>query len=168
MKTNEEIRDLAVNYVANAYRDMDVVQLMEDAYYAGFSEGREDAEADCNNTESLGGWLSKFKALRKLAEKANLYISAEIGFVNRRSDVTIYEYKNNHLGDVLFRANRDYMGDSTYRMMEFLLLAEEFIYKYTSNTEENLEKKLESLRAELAATRKNLAKIKKLNSAKEK
>lgn len=172
MKTSEERHDLAVNYVESTYPDK-VEGTFEkhqvaNAYCKGFIDGREDAEADCNNTESLGGWFKKFKALQKLAESADLYIAADIDFINKRADVTIYDYKGKRFGDTLFRANAHCAGNTAYRMMEFLLMAEEFIYKYTANTEENLEKKLESLRAELAATRKSLAKVKKLNSAKEK
>lgn len=172
MKTGEERHDLAVNYVESTYPDK-VEGTFEkhqvaDAYCRGFADGREDAEADCNNPESLGGWLNKFKALQKLAEKAELFVTAEIGLTYRQANVTIYEHKNNNLGSVVFRANNGLANNTAYRMMEYLLMAEEFIYKYTANTEENLEKKLESLRAELAATRKSLAKVKKLNSAKEK
>ena len=172
MKTGEERHDLAVNYVESTYPNKVEGTFekhqMANAYCKGFIDGREDAEADCNNTESLGGWFKKFKALQKLAEGADLYIAADIGFVNKRADVTIYDYKDKHFGNTLFRANTHYAGNTAYRMMEFLLMAEEFIYKYTANTEENLEKKLESLRDELAATRKSLAKMRKLNATKEK
>lgn len=172
MKTGEERHDLAVNYVESTYPDKVEGTFekhqMANAFCKGFIAGREDAEADCNNTESLGGWFNKFKALQKIANKAELYITADISFISQRSNVTIYENKNDNLGCVLFRAPEHYTENNAYRMMEFLLMAEEFIYKYTANTEENLEKKLESLRAELAATRKSLAKVKKLNSAKEK
>lgn len=172
MKTGEERHDLAVNYVESTYPDK-VEGTFEkhqvaNAYCKGFIDGREDAEADCNNPESLGGWLNKFKALQKLAKNAELFVTAEIGLTYGQANVTIYENKDNHLGGVVFRANNVLASNTAYRMMEYLLMAEEFIYKYTANTEENLEKKLESLRAELAATRKSLAKVKKLNSAKEK
>lgn len=165
MKTKEERFDLAIDYVESTYPDKVEGTFekhqMASAYCKGFIAGREDAEADCNNPETLGGWFNKFKALEKLAEKADLYITAEIGFVNKRADVTIYEYRNKRLGDTLFSANNHFASNTAYRMMEYLLMAEEFICKYTANTEENLEKKLESLRAELAATRKNLAKVRK-------
>ena len=172
MKTDEERHDLAVNYVESTYPDKVEGTFekhqMANAYCKGFIDGREDAEADCNNTESLGGWFNKFKTLQKIANKAELYITADISFISQRSNVMIYENKNDILGSVLFRAPENYTENTAYRMMEFLLMAEEFIYKYTANTEENLEKKLESLRAELVATRKSLAKVKKPNSAKEK
>lgn len=171
MKTEEERHDLAVDYVESTYpykvEGTFEKHQMASAYCKGFIAGREDAEADCDNAESLGGWLNKFKALEKLAEKVDLYITAEIGFVDKRADVTIYEYKNKMLGETLFSTDNYLASDTAYRMMEYLLMAEEFIYKYTANTEDNLEKKLESLRAELAATRKSLAKVRKLSKNKE-
>jgi hypothetical protein len=172
MKTEQEKHELSVNYVENNYPDkvegtFDKHQVAG-AYVIGFNEGYKEAEADCNDTTCLGGWLAKFGVLRKLAEKAELYLTAEIGFIYKTADVTIYEYKNNTLGNAVFRANKYHSGNTAYRMMEFLLMAEEFIYTYSADTEANLEKKMESLRAELAATRKNLAKVRKLNATKEK
>lgn len=167
MKTEEERHDLAVDYVESTYpykvEGTFEKHQMASAYCKGFIAGREDAEADCNNPETLGGWFNKFKALEKLAKKADLYITAEICFRSNHANVTIYEYRNERLGDTLFCANNHFASNTGYRMMEYLLMAEEFICKYTANTEDNLEKKLESLRAELAATRKSLAKVRKLS-----
>ena len=171
MKTGEEKHDLAVNYVEETFptkvEGTFEKHQMANAFCRGFAAGYEDCQNDCQDYNALGGMMAKFKKVEKLAEKADLHLAGELNFTSNRADVTLYEYKNNRMGDRVFSANPNYKSGTMGRMGEFLLMAEEFIYKYTADSEENLEKKLASLRAELTATRKSLIKARKIRQRKE-
>ena len=116
--------------------------------------------------------LVRTRALFKKAEKVGLHFSFDLSFRYETAQVDIYEVPEcgSGLGDRVFHTPNTfipvYRSITMGHITKYLDDAEEFINKYTCDKENNLEKRVATLSAELSGAKKELRKVKNANKKK--
>lgn len=174
MKTGEEKHNLAEGYVVEncpnteegTYRKFQVENAFCNGFNTGYDEGVMDGQGD------LTSILVRTRALFKKAEKVGLHFSFDLSFRYETAQVTVYEVPEcgSGLGDRVFHTPDTlvpvYRSITMGHIKKYLDDAEEFINKYTCDKENNLEKKVATLSAELSGAKKELRKVKNANKKK--
>lgn len=167
MKTHEEQYQQGKAYVERTHdKQVDGTfgkHQLAYAYCAGFEDGHNEGIEDSNCENELMAWIKGVKELRKLGKKVGLFVTADISLTYNRSSLTIFTLdENDRLDKRVFEANNVIQDNTTFKMGDYIERAREFIYKYAGESTERLEEKEKALTEELKATKKKLAKAKKL------
>jgi len=171
MKTHEEQYELGKVYVEETHeKQCDGTfgkHQLAYAYCAGFDAGYNEGLEDSNCENELMAWIKGIRDLRKLGSKVGLFVTADISLTYNRGSLTIYSLDENDKPDErVFEANSVAQENTALKMGDYIEKAREFINKYAYDKENNLEKKVATLSAELSGAKKELRKVKNANKKK--
>lgn len=167
MKTKEEVFDEGVAYVERIHEKQVEGTFCKHqlayAYQEGHINGYNEGIADSHGENELVGWLKDYGELKKLCKKASLHPAAEIDFNWHRATLTIYNLDDEgKVHNRVFEANNNIHGNTMNKMGLYIQQAKAFVLGYAEDNAVRLEEKEKALTAELKATKKKLAGMKKV------